>query len=244
MLGTTIVTGGSGMLGTELKNHLPDASFWEGRKFIDLSYPEIQDVLYLIKPVDTIIHCAAYTDLNFCDRYPIQSNYLHNESVQWLQNKCKKLIYISTNPTNSKRVYYKTKQQGELTTLKRKGDLVIRTNIYGDGGLAKWAINNLKSQQKINGYSNVIFNPVSVKQLSSFLKFESYKFSGIVNIGSSSIVSKYDFIKILALKYNFDLDLISPFVIKGDTNLTVPLEKQRFVCNLMDGIDTLNMNYE
>ena len=41
---------------------------------------------------------------------------------------------------------------GEESTLRDKNDLVIRTNIIGEGGLVKWALDNLKKGKKIKDF--------------------------------------------------------------------------------------------
>ena len=232
-----LITGGNGMLGKSLKLFLSNVKYLNGKSDLDLS--NLSEI-YKLDYYDTIIHCAAYTDLNYCDNNPEQSYNLHAESVKILQSKCNKLIYISTNPTDSQRIYYKSKQLGEKYTLNRDNDLVVRTNIYGNGGLAKWALDNLNQGNKINGYSNVIFNPVSTLQLADFLTNHSQNCNGIVNVGSSSTITKYDFVKILALKYGIDPSLISPLEIKGDLDLRIPLTNQYFVYNLLDGIETIS----
>ena len=50
-----LVTGGTGMLGTALKKYLPEADYVNGRKDLDLSYPEIWDVMQFMKFYDVII---------------------------------------------------------------------------------------------------------------------------------------------------------------------------------------------
>lgn len=231
-----LITGGNGMLGKSLKKFFPNVDYLNGKSDLDLS--NLSEI-HKLKYHDIIIHCAAYTNLEYCDLNEKKSYNLHAESVKILQTKCDKLIYISTNPTNSQRVYYKSKQLGEQYTLNRNQDLVIRTNIYGDGGLVKWAVDNLIQNKIINGYSNVVFNPVSTVQLSNFLKNNSEKYNGIINIGSRSTITKYDFIKILSLKYNMNSSLIIPSEIKGDLDLRIPLIGNHFIYDLIDGIETI-----
>ena len=48
---------------------------------------------------------------------------------------------------------------------------MIRTNIYGfhkieSNSIVEWALNSLENNKAINGFKDVIFNPVYTKQLS------------------------------------------------------------------------------
>ncbi len=230
-----LVTGGNGMLGSELKKHILKATYLDGRKELDLSNLDLVDNT-LPYDYDIIIHTAAYTNVQHNEESPKKSYNLHAEIVPLLQLRCKKLIYISAQGKNYDRVYFKSKLKGEKYTLSREQDLVVRTNIYGNGGLVKWALGEIGSGNRINGYDNVLFNPISTFQLSKFLSEEALNLNGIVNTGTKSIISKYDFLKILIISKNLNPSLISPLSYKGINNLTVNLESQTFVCRLMDGI--------
>ena len=210
----------------------------EGKEF-DFTSEMISDEINSIDNFKYIIHCAAYTDISYCELNPQKAYKLHAETVKLLQKKCDKLIYISTNPSNSKKVYYQTKREGEKYANQREGDLVIRTNIFGNGGLTRWAIESLKRKEKIKGYSNVIFNPIHVDQLSKVIskKIDSYK--GFLNLGSITHISKYDFLKVLALSKKFNINLVEPLDTDGDLDLTVPLTGNCIKFNLMDGISKI-----
>lgn len=234
-----LITGGSGMLGESLKKYFTDAIFWNGKTDGDFTSNEISKKINSLKLFDLIVHCAAYTNIDFCELNPEKAFKLHVDAVKLLQTKCKKFIFISTNPIQSKKVYYKTKLLGESLTLKRKKDLVIRTNIYGDGGLVKWAINKLKINKQINGYENVIFNPLHVDQLSECILKYFNIYSGILNTGSVSVISKYEFLKKVAIQMGLDKELIKPKKINGDLDLTVPIKNQYYTCDLIDGINKL-----
>ena len=229
-----LVTGGNGMLGSELKNHIPEATYLLGRKDLNLSDLHLVDNT-LPYGYDIIIHTAAYTNIQHSEESPEKAYNLHAELVPLLQSRCKKLIYISAQGKNYNQVYFKSKLKGEEYVLNREQDLVVRTNIYGNGGLVKWALNELNSGNSINGY-DVFFNPVSTSQLSRFLSKEALKMKGVVNVGTKSILSKYDFLKILALKNNLNPSLITPKSLIGIEDLTVTLESQTFIYTFIDGI--------
>ena len=211
-----LITGGNGMLGKSLKKYFPNATFLNGKKDLDFTSDKIDILINSFGQFDYVIHCAAITDLNYCEIHPKQAYDIHVKAVKLLQKKSNKLIYISTNPIQSKKVYYKTKKMGEESTLERENDLVIRTNIIGDGGLVKWALDNLKRGKKINGFSNVIFNPIHVDQLSEFISKNIEKYKGVLNLASFDHISKYNFLKSIATKYKIE-ELIQPIKVNGDT---------------------------
>lgn len=233
-----LITGANGMLGSVLSKFYKDAVLLGGKKQLDLTSLDSLKFFFKDQQFDTIIHCAAYTNLNWCDKNSLETYFLHSAIVPFLQEHCKKFIYISTNPTESKRIYYNSKRVGEKLTLLRPNDLVIRTNIYGNGGLVKWAVNSIIENKQIGVYSNVMFNPVSVYQLSDFIYKTSQDSVGSINVCSDTVISKYQFIKDVAQKLKLNLDLIAPVEIKGDLDLTIPKEKS-ILYNYQEGIDLL-----
>ena len=236
----TLITGASGMLGSVLSTYFKDATLLKGRKDLDLTDTKRMTEFFKNKRFKKIIHCAAFTNLNYCEDNPVDSFFLHSEIVPFLRSKCDKLIYISTNPSISDKVYYKSKRKGEFLVANRKTDLAVRVNIYGNGGLCKWAFKVLKENEPINGYSNVYFNPVSVYQLSNFLAKKSHKYEGMVNVGADKKISKYDFLKTLAVKTGLNYNLIYPTEIKGDRSaldLTIPLENKYVKYSLKRGMN-------
>lgn len=224
-----------------MKLFFKNAHFINGSLEMDLSNKDDTEIFFKNKFYNVIVHTAAYTDLFFCDQNKKKAQFLHAEIVSILQKSCDKLIYISTNPINSKRYYYISKREGEKNTLKRENDLVVRTNIYGSGGLVNWALTNLKLDKKIRGYRDVFFNPVHVDQLSKFLFSESLNYKGLLNIGSNKVISKFQFLKLISKNLNFDSSLIEPFDKGYDEDLTIPLKDQFVEFNLSAGINLIKI---
>lgn len=234
-----LVTGGTGMLGTALKKYLPDADYVNGRKDLDLSYPEIWDVMQFMNFYDVIIHTAAITSLPLCEEYSSQAYHLHATAVKLLQRKCNKLIYISAQGRDYDNVYFKSKLEGEKTALEREGDVVVRVNIYGEGGLVKWATDELKVGNKINGYDSVVFNPVHVDQLCEFISKYGLTTKGSVSVLSDKTISKYEFLNLMADRRGLDKSLISPLSVDGDLDLTINVDSNLKYYSLNEGINLL-----
>jgi len=137
----TIVTGGSGLLGTELKKYFPDA-FYPSHKDLDIS----KGFNIYSKP-SLVIHCAALK-VNACDQDPVQAmrtNILGTCNVVNFCHKTKaKLIYISTDCVfsgergnykidddfNPVSYYGMTKLAGELAVKALKEHLIIRLSFF------------------------------------------------------------------------------------------------------------------
>ena len=115
-----LITGGNGMLGKSLKKYFPKATFLNGKKDLDFTSNNTDILVNSLGQFDYIIHCAAITDLNYCEIYPEQAYDIHVKAVKLLQKKTNKLIYISTNPIQSKKVYYKTKKNGRREYIKKR----------------------------------------------------------------------------------------------------------------------------
>jgi dTDP-4-dehydrorhamnose reductase len=216
----TLITGGTGMLGKSLKKKFTNQYSLDGRVHFDLTKKDSLNHISKFPDFDLIIHTAAITDLKENEINPEAAYQLHAGIIPYLQKKCKKLIYISAQGRKHKGVYYETKFEGEKLTLKRENDLVIRTNIIGDGGLREWALRELKNNNKINGYTNVYFNPVHVDQLSDFIA-ENINLSGMVNFCSTEKISKYQFLRNLSSIHNFSDKNVLPVKFKKSRDLTV-----------------------
>lgn len=242
-----LITGANGMLGKSLSKLFPESTLLNGKKDLDLTNIKETNKWFKDKHFDTIIHCAAFTDLNYCDDNPEAARILHSEIVDHLCKYCKRLIYISTNPTNDKRIYYLTKQEGEKRTLlNNPSNIVLRTNIYGKGGLVEWAVSNLKNKIAINGYPNVLFNAIHVDQLSntikemissSFLKINP----GIINVAGNYVISKYDFIQMVANYLNLDNSLVIQSISSKPQDLVI---ESYYGLSLIEGLDILKKDYE
>ena len=135
------------MLGRSLKNKFTNSIFLNGSSDIDLTKRKSLNKISKLPNFDYIIHTAAITDLQENERNPDSAYQLHAGVVSHLQKKCRKFIYISAQGWKYRGVYYKTKYAGEKFTNNRKNDLVIRTNIVGNGGLNKWALSELRNNK-------------------------------------------------------------------------------------------------
>lgn len=183
---------------------------------------ELDKLISKINP-DIIIHVAAIVDIKKCEDNFKKALNVHASATRIMsQNKCK-IIYISTDsifngisgnysensqpdPLNN---YSISKFLGECAVRANSNNyIIIRTNIFGyniplNNSLAEWSIKMIENENNINGYSDVIFNPIYTKQLAKKIsKLIKTDYKGVLNIGSKQKISKYDFIKYIATQMN------------------------------------------
>jgi dTDP-4-dehydrorhamnose reductase len=229
---------------------------------VDLTATDnLATILSSVEP-QIIIHCAANVDLISCETNKEYTYNLHVKATEVLAKSpnLKKLIYISTdsvfdgegcnykegskeNPLN---YYAKTKLEGEEIAANTFRDtIVVRTNIYGinkelKNSLAEWGLKNLVGNNKIDGFSDVIFNPVSTNQLSGVLRniCES-EYRGLINVASNENISKYVFLVKLAKALGKDKSQITqssikkyPSVISRPLNTTLDISLLKKVFNI------------
>ncbi len=189
-----------------------------------------------VKP-DIVIHAAAEANVDKCEENPdmaYQSNVqMTTNVVAALHGLNTKLIYISTdlvydgkkgnfseadapNPIN---VYGKTKLAGERVAMGLPRALALRTNFFGwntieKRSFAEWGIDQLKAGNQIKGFKDAIFSSIYTKDMADLIDQMIFKdLSGVYNFGSSTCVSKYEFLVNLAKKMNLDATLITPILV-------------------------------
>jgi len=245
-----LITGGSGLLGSNLSKLAPskfevyatynknkvrmkDVHFFQ----IDLTKKEQLVKIEQIKP-DFIIHCAAITNVDYCEAHPDEAynqNVLTSINIAEIAKKIRAyLIHISTdsvfdgtkgnykengtpNPTN---VYGKTKLEAEQKILSIHAySCIVRTNIFGWNkrdkfSLAEWMLNKLTNNEELPALKDIYFSPILVNDLAEALfKLQEKNYEGIIHIAGSETCSKLDFAYIIAEVFGLDKSLIRPISI-------------------------------
>lgn len=140
-----LFTGGSGLLGTEVKKVLPHAHFPEHDEFDITNYSQIYNYLE-DKKINLLIHAAAFTSPPLIDKDPIRaidSNIIGTSNIVKLCSQEKiKLIYLSTDyvfkgdegnyseedPVFPVNKYAWSKLGGECAVRMYDNSLIIRTS--------------------------------------------------------------------------------------------------------------------
>jgi dTDP-4-dehydrorhamnose reductase len=199
----------------------------------DLTGPgELSRVLAETRP-DCIVHCAAATNLEWCEANPQECLRINAEVPAEIAALARKMgagmVHISTDavfdgaaggycetddpsPVNR---YGHSKALGEAAVLREMpAALVLRTNIYGwnlqpKTSLAEWALALLRKGSQVPGFRDVVFSPVLVNSLAGWiLALANSGRSGIFHAASRGHISKYDFIRELAAVFGLDPALV------------------------------------
>lgn len=192
---------------------------------------QIKKIINKISP-DTIINCSAITNLDDIEKKPTLAYEINSIGAKNLANISKqnniKFIQISTDGIfDGKKQFYsesdipspineyaRSKQKGETLVLENnENSIIIRTNFYGFNNenkfLFNWILSNLKNNREFNAFSDIIFNPLEITNLSKIiLELIEKDFQGIINLCGSEVFSKYDFANKIANVLGYDSSLI------------------------------------
>ncbi|HEX6897368.1 MAG TPA: SDR family oxidoreductase, partial [Bryobacteraceae bacterium] len=239
-------TGLSGMLGSNLARHCAAAGLsvsgishrrrlnWPGvrQATADIAEPNYTAGL---EPFASglAIHCAAATDVDWCEKNEAETFRLNVEATGRLAAEAAqagwRFVYISTDsvfdgsrgnyserdtprPVN---VYARSKLAGEQAALAAGPDaLIVRTNFYGLGGwnrgLAEWLLQQLSASARINGFDDVVFSPLFVGDLCPLiLELARAGVRGVVHVGSADSCSKYEFAIRMGRAFGLDTSVVT-----------------------------------
>lgn len=188
------------------------------RKF-NLSDGNYQELVNWSKP-DVIVLCGALTNGNFCDKNPSEAFKINGLSVRKFIDATDvntKFIYISTDAVFPSRlhnalesdcvspenIYGKSKELGEFFLINSdRHYTIIRTTIVGlninksKQGFVEWIINSVKEGKEISLFNDVLFNPISIWDLSNEIEFlveNELINKEIYHIAGQTICTKYEF---------------------------------------------------
>lgn len=145
-----LVTGGDGQVGRALRRHLPDARF-SSRAELDVR--DRAAVTTACERADVVIHLAALTDVDGCERQPDLARSINTDGTRNIAEvaaeRGARVIYVSTDyvfdgtkageysetdrprPVN---VYGTTKLAGEAYVAEGRDNLIVRTSwVFGEG---------------------------------------------------------------------------------------------------------------
>ena len=239
-----LITGAFGQLGTSLCKVLSNESILAaGRviistkkyKCIELDITNQRKVAEIIsnyKP-DIIIHLAAMTDVDRCEKTPEIAFDVNVKATENLLTSFKgKFIYISTDyvfdgekgpyfeddKVNPMSVYGKTKLYGENLVQQSDIDWVIlRSNIifsYSDrtkASFVNWVVDSLKKRQVITVVDDQWNNPTWTNDLAKVIsKIIEKDINGLYHYGGRDYLNRLEFAKMIASTFGLDGSLIKP----------------------------------
>ena len=244
-----LITGSNGQLGHSLNLFLKSKSFTVYNTSLNIGPFNIEGInlsiennvsilMKKIKP-DYIINCAAYTNVDQCEK---NKKNAYDSNVKIVKNILKnmsrdsKLIQISSdyifdgkasmynedslpNPLN---YYGKTKLESEnLIRSSQKKYIIIRTgNLYSEylnipSNRLSWIINSLKNNKQIKAIDDMLSKPTSINALSNvIINLLSFNQNLIINYCGQDKMSIYDFCLLVAKIFDYDSNLINKCSIK------------------------------
>jgi dTDP-4-dehydrorhamnose reductase len=198
----------------------------ENRSVFFFDAEDIKSIYTLLKNIKPkiVINCIGYTNVDLCEKnsgYAKNINAIFPTELASVTNEMGiKLVHISTDHYRSKddkprtestevwaaNVYGKTKIEAEEQVRRvNESALIIRTNFIGyesNGGNMKLLAtikNSLETKTGFSGFSDVYFSPVSIRELiDALFNLIAINASGIVNIASNEVISKFEFAKLVA----------------------------------------------
>jgi dTDP-4-dehydrorhamnose reductase len=241
------VTGAGGLLGSRIVelaserghevyglylNHPPSMGFKIKMDITDFN--GVEKLISQLKP-HAIIHCAAITDVDLCERNRDLALKVNYEATKIIAKASEKIdahmIYISTdyvfdglkgmyreedkpNPINT---YGLTKLLGETAVMENcSRSLIARASvIYGSKpaagkvNFALWVMGKLKSGERVKVLKDQYVSPTLNTNLAlMILDALEMNLTGIIHMSGATRVSRYEFAIQIARKFNLDEGLI------------------------------------
>lgn len=235
-----LVTGASGMLGATLVKEWRDEFeiyATDRRNFVgslssrfrafDLSRPDYDELFDWARP-EIVIHCAAITNVDYCQDHPEEAMTVNGYSVEKVLHCAPdvRMIFISSDAVFSEgtnmaterdkakpeNIYGESKQLGERL-LADCGPLhnVVRTTIVGRNlnsrkrGFVDWLVGSVRHRKQITLFDDVQFTPITIWHFADELRWLIENSAPqVIHVSGDAVLSKYEFGK--AVCANLDLD--------------------------------------
>lgn len=234
-----LITGANGQLGQALSHQLGAKHELIGlsRNQLDVTNKEeVQKMITTIVP-DIIIHAAAFTAVDACEKQPIPSytiNAFGSSNIATIAKQLKaRFIYISTDyvfdgskhgayeetdTPNPLSVYGRSKWLGEKLVQEIDPDCtIIRTSwLYGHNGqnFVKTILQLAKKQKEIKVVDDQVGSPTYAVDLASFIETLLTKKTGLYHFSNTGSCSWYDFAKVILEEAGLERTLIKPITTK------------------------------
>ena len=205
-----LVTGANGQLGREIKklrNHYPQIYHFTDVDELDITDGDALKNHLTEHPVEFIINCAAYTNVDGAESEPGEAMKLNRDALVNFRECMKELpeariVHISTDyvfkgnimrplrehdPADPQSVYGKTKREGEKVLEDHPGALIIRTSwLYSVFGrnFVKSMINRMDQREELR----IVYDQVGTPTYAEDLARAVMKIIADVDSGVSAFV--------------------------------------------------------
>ena len=194
---------------------------------------KLSTVVTELRP-DIVINCAAIVNLAECESDPVKAYLVNARPASILSELSFELgyknVFVSTDhyypeggntkhteddPVRLVNEYARTKYVGEAYTLHSPDSLVLRTNIVGfrnkkdSPTFIEWVIGSLVNREQMQLFDDVFTSSIHVDDFAhGMYELVNSNASGIINLASSKVASKYDFVKAMADRMDIELDWV------------------------------------
>ena len=232
---TILITGAQGMVGSRVVARLRargEAVVAGGRAELDLTQPQrIAALLAEVRPAG-IIHCAAMTDVDGCERDPQAAWAVNVEAVAALARYPARLTALSTDyvfdgargdyseedAPNPASVYARTKRAGEeAALLLSKNRAVCRVAVIYTGypsakrSYAATAADALLAGKPVKAFVDQIVSPTLADNAAQMcIGVHESGEQGVFHCAGASQVTRLEFVQLLARKLGAPASLIEP----------------------------------
>ncbi len=206
---------------------------------VDLANAEITARCLDERRPDVIVHCAAMTDVERCEREPDVAHLMNVDATrilaQWCVQRGARFVFISTDsvfdgtcghyseddlpaPVNE---YARTKLAAEAAATGLLPDaLILRTNFYGRNfkpklSLAEWMLEKLARGERLPAFADVRFNPLLTDHLGRIiLDLIAHGAKGVFHAAARDECSKYEFALLIAKVFGLQADEARPELVE------------------------------
>jgi dTDP-4-dehydrorhamnose reductase len=226
-----VVVGATGMLGAAVmaearqrKLLVTGAARRGADVAIDLTNATACSVMLKRLRPQTIINCAALTDLRACAEDPNLAFLINAQGVSFLAEAAAqigaRLVHVSTDhfftgdgalahredaAVSLVNDYARSKHAGETFALNAPRSLVVRTNVTGRRGspgrptFFEWALSSVNADEQIVGFDDYFTSTIDAGTLAeALLDLAGGGAEGRLNVSSRHVSSKLDFLRCLA----------------------------------------------
>ncbi|MDG0866447.1 sugar nucleotide-binding protein [SAR202 cluster bacterium JH702] len=288
---TILITGASGLLGANLARHYAQKSKcfgWYGSNPVDIAgvipqridITDQESVLAAIAQIqpDIIIHCAAATNVEWCEKNPALAKKINEDASEFLaktsSNIDAKFVYTSSDSVfDGKTGNYSESDQPsplnsyaagkvrseELVAASNPDAMIIRSYFYGHSpsgsrSLLEWVLVRAQVGNEVPGFTDSYFSPISVHDFATAIDTAiDSDHSGLLHLGSSERMSKYEFARLVMEAHDCDMSLLKPITVNDaglkadrprDTSLNVDLQASILATKILsvaEGIERISL---
>jgi dTDP-4-dehydrorhamnose reductase len=204
------------VLGTYNENR---ASEVQTLKWRANDYAGLEKIIKAFNP-NLVINCVGLADVDVCETLPEKALLLNSVMLHEIGLICYrlnvKLVHISTdhfkgstdvalnedNSVSCPNVYSYSKFLGEKYLLRSNpASIILRANFFhfnknSNKNFIDTCLNLTPKLSQVNGFSDVIFSPVSTTYLKECIsKLFNIDYCGVIHVAPSESISKYEFLK-------------------------------------------------